>query len=95
MHDHNIVMCIKNLLHTVGCKVYKICSTEEKLSHLEQLKQLFVKRGYRQGHVYSEIARKKLVERTVSFQIRDKKVDDCIRLVFTYFPALNQLYEIL
>ena len=50
---------------------------------------MLVKRGYRQGHVYSEIERKKLVERTVSFQIRDKKVDDCIRLVFTYFPALN------
>ena len=36
-----------------------------------------------------------MVERTVSFQIRDKKVDDSIRLVLTYHPALNQLYEIL
>ena len=36
-----------------------------------------------------------MVERTVSFQIRDKKVDDNIILVLTYHPALNQLYEIL
>ena len=36
-----------------------------------------------------------MVERTVSFQIRDKKVDDNITLVLTYHPALNQLYEIL
>ena len=74
----------------------RICSTEEKLNnHLEQLKQWLVKRGYREDHVDSEIERIKLVERTVSFQIRDKKVDDNITLVLTYHPPLNQLYEIL
>ena len=46
-------------------------------------------------HVDSEIKRLKLVKRTVSFQNRDKKVDDSIALVLTYHPALNQLYEIL
>ena len=51
--------------------------------------------GYRENHVYSEIERIKLVERTASFQIRDKKIDDSITLVLTYHPALNQLYEIL
>ena len=29
------------------------------------------------------------------FKKRDKKVDNIITLVFTYHPALNQLYEIL
>ena len=42
-----------------------------------------------------KLNKKKLVERIVSFQIQDKKVDDYIRLVLTYHPALNQLYEIL
>ena len=89
-------MCIKNLLHTwTGCKVWKICSAEEKCNHLEQLKQCLVKRGYREDHVYSEIERIKLVVRTASFQIQDKKVDDSIRLGITYYPTLNQLYEIL
>ena len=37
----------------------------------------------------------KLAERTASFQIRDKKIDDSIRLGLTYHPALNQLNEIL
>ena len=46
-------------------------------------------------HVDSEIKRIKLVKRNVSFQKRDKKVDDSITLVLTYHPALNQLYEIL
>ena len=78
-----------------GCKVTRICAIEEKLNHLKQLKLWLVKRTYREDHVYSEVGRKKLVERTVSFQLRDKKVDDCIRLVFTYHPALNQLYEVL
>ena len=36
-----------------------------------------------------------MVERTVSFQIQDKKTDDNITLVLTHHPALNQLYEIL
>ena len=36
-----------------------------------------------------------MVERTVSFHIRDKKVDDSITLVLTYHPALNQFYEVL
>ena len=78
-----------------GCKVTRICAIEEKLNHLKQLKLWLVKRTYREDHVYSEVGRKKLVERTVSFQLRDKKVDDCIRLVFTYHPTLNQLYEVL
>ena len=74
----------------------RICSTQEKLNNnIEQLKQLLVKLGYREDHVDSEIEGIKLVERTVSFQIRDKKVDDNIALVLTYHPALNQLYEIL
>ena len=75
----------------------RICSTEEKHNnHIEQLKQWLVKRGYRENQVCSEIERIKLVERTVSFKIRDKKVDDdSITFVLTYHPALNQLYEIL
>ena len=59
------------------------------------MKKWLVKRGYKEDHVDSEIERIKLVERTVLFQIRDKKVDDNITLVLTYHPALNQLYEIL
>ena len=71
-------------------------STKEKLnSHLDQLKRWLLKRGYRQDHVDSEIERIKLVERTVSFHIRDEKVDNSITLVLTYHLALNQLYEIL
>ena len=54
-----------------------------------------MERGYKEDHVDSENARVKLVKRTVSFQKRDKKVDDSITLVLTYHPALNQLYEIL
>ena len=50
----------------------RICLTEEKLNHLEQLKQWLVKRGHREDHVYSEIKRIKLLERTVLFQIRSK-----------------------
>ena len=41
------------------------------------------------------IKRIKLAERTASFQIRDNKTDDSIRLGLTYHPALNQLNEIL
>ena len=74
----------------------RICSIEEKLNnHLEQLIQFLVKCGYKEDHVDSEIERVKLVKRTVSFQKRDKKVDDSITLVLTYHPALNQLYQIL
>ena len=63
-------------------KFKRICSTEENLNnHLEQLKQWLVKRGYRKDHVDSEIERISLVERTVSFQIRDKKIDNNITLV--------------
>ena len=54
-----------------------------------------MERAYKEDHVDSENARVKLVKRTVSFQKRDKKVDDSITLVFTYHRALNQLYEIL
>ena len=49
-----------------------ICSTEENL--IEQLKQWLAKRGYRKNHVDSEIERIKLVEKILSFQIRDKKL---------------------
>ena len=59
------------------------------------MKQWLVKRGYKEDHVDSEIERIKLVERTVSFQIRDKKVDDSITLALKYHPVLNHLYEIL
>ena len=69
----------------------RICSIEEKANnHLELLKQWLVKRGYREDHVYSEIERIKLVERTASFQIQDKKVDDSITPVLTYYLPLNQ-----
>ena len=51
----------------------RICSTEQKLdNHLEKLNQWLVKRGYRKDHVNSEIERIKLVERTVSFNMRQK-----------------------
>ena len=36
-----------------------------------------------------------MVNRTALFQKWDKKVDDSLILVFTYHPALNQVYEIL
>ena len=36
-----------------------------------------------------------MVERTVSIQNRDKKVNDSIKLILRYHAALNQLYEIL
>ena len=59
-------------------------STKEKLNrYLDQLKRWLLKRGYREDHVDSEIERIKLVERTVSFHIRDEKVDDSITLVLT------------
>ena len=85
-------MCKRSIAYGQVVRFKRTCSTEEKLNHLEQLKQWLVKCGYRED-VYSEIERIKLVERTVSFQIRDKKVDDSIRLVLTYHLALNQLYE--
>ena len=84
-----------SIAYGAGCKVWKICLTEEKHNHLEQLKQWLVNREYREDEVYSKIERIKLVERPASFQIRDKKVEDSIRLGITYHPALNQLYEIL
>ena len=89
--------CVKwSIAYGQIVRLKKNYSTEEKLnSHLEQLKRWLLKRGYREDHVDSEIERIKLVERTVSFHIRDKKVDDSITLVLTYHPALNQLYEIL
>ena len=59
------------------------------------MQQCLIKRGYREDPVDSEIERKKLVERTVSFQIGDKKVDENITLVLTYHPTLNQLYKVL
>ena len=64
-------------------------------NHREQLIQFLVKRRYKEDHIDSEIERVKLVKRTVSFQKRDKKVDDSIALVLTYHPAPNQFYEIL
>ena len=74
----------------------RICSIEEKLNNrLELLKQWLVKRGCKEDHVDSENERVKLVKRTVSFQKRDKKVDDSITLVLKYHPALNQFYEVL
>ena len=54
----------------------RICSTEEKLNnHLEQSKSWLVKRGCRKDHVDSEIERIKFVQRTVLFEIQDKKID--------------------
>ena len=73
-----------------------ICSIEEKLNNgVEQLKQFLVKRRNKEGHFDSKIEIVKLVKRTVSFQKRDKKVDDSITLVLTYNLALNQLCEFL
>ena len=42
------------------------------------MKQWLVKRGYKEDYVGSEIERVKLIKKTVSFQNRDKKVDDSI-----------------
>ena len=36
-----------------------------------------------------------MVKRTVSFQKREKKVDDSLTLALMHHPALNQLYEVL
>ena len=36
-----------------------------------------------------------MVERTVLLRKQDKKIDDSITLILTYYVALNQLYEIL
>ena len=58
----------------------------KRFNYLEQLKQWLVESGYREDHVYSETERIKLVERTVCFEIRDKKVDDSITLVLMYHP---------
>ena len=73
----------------------KICSIEETPHHFEQLQEWLVKRAYREDHVPPEIEIIKLVKITASFQTRDKKVYDSIRLGLKYHPALNQLYEIL
>ena len=40
-----------------------------------------VKYGYKVDHVDSEIKRVKLIKKTVSFQKRDKKVDDGIVVI--------------
>ena len=87
-------MCIKYLLHGESFK--RIYSIEEKLNNrLEQLIQFLVKRGYKEDHADSGIERVKLVKRTVSFQKRDKKVDDSTILVLTSHPALNKIYEVI
>ena len=51
--------------------------------------QWLVKREYKEDHVDSEIERVKLIKKTVSFQKRDKKVDDNKTLVLMYHPALK------
>ena len=84
----------KSIAYRQVVRLKRTCSIEEKLkSRLDQLKPWLVKRGYKEDHVDSEIERVKLVKRTVSFQKRDKKVDDGIAIVLTYHPAPNQLYE--
>ena len=100
-HQHLLAQsCHRNvykwsIAYEQAVRFKRIYSTEEKLNnHLEQLKQWLVKRGCREDHVDSETEKTKLVKRTVSFQIPDKKFDDSIRLVLTYHPVLNQLYEI-
>ena len=45
--------------------------------------------GYKEDHVDTETERVKLVDGTVSFQKRDKKVDHSITIVFAYHSALN------
>ena len=100
-HLHDARSCHRNMYkryiaqgQVVRFKI--MCSIEEKLKNrFKQLKQWSVKCGYKDDHVDSEIERLKLVKRTVSFQKRDKKVDDSITLVFTHHPVLNQLYQIL
>ena len=86
----------KSIAYRQTVRIKRICSTEEKLNkRLQQLKQLLINRGFKEDHVDSQIERVKLVERTVLFQKRGKKVNDSITLVPTYHLALNQLCEIL
>ena len=94
MHNHNVYK--RSIAYGQAVRIKRICSTEEKLNNrLVQLRQWSVNRGYKEGHVDSEIEKVKLVERTVLIQKQHKKVDDNITLVFTYHPVLNQVYEIL
>ena len=60
-------MCKRSIAYGQVVRFKRTCSTEEKLNHLEQLKQWLVKRGYREDQVYSETERIKSVERTPSF----------------------------
>ena len=86
----------RSIAYGQAVRFKRICSIEQKLNtRLEQLKKWLVKRRYKEGHVDSEIESVKLVKRTVFFQKQDKKVDDSVKLVLSYHPALNQLYEIL
>ena len=85
MHNDVTIMCIKDLMHK------RIWSIEKKPhNRLEQLKP-----RYEEDDVNLETVRVKLVQRSVSFQKLDKKVDESLTLVLTYYSALNQLYEIL
>ena len=86
----------RSIAYGQAVRFKRICSIGQKLNtRLEQLKKWLVKRRYKHVHVNSEIGRVKLVKRTVFFQKQDKKVDDSLKLVLTYHPALNQLYEVL
>ena len=86
----------RSIVYRQVVRIKRICLIEEKLTNrLEQLRQWSVRRRYKEGHVDSEIERVKLVKTIASFKKPDKSLDDSITLVLTYYPALNQLYEIL
>ena len=86
----------RSIAYRQVAKLERICSIEEKLnSRLEQLKPWLVKRGYKEDYVDSEIEKVKLVKRTVSFQKRNKNVDDSIAIVLRCHPGVNQSYKIL
>ena len=91
---HNVYK--RSIAYRQVARFKKIYSIEEKCkNHFKQLKLCLVKWRYKEAHVDSEIEREKLVNRTVLFQKRDKKVGDSITLVLRYHPTLNRLSEFL
>ena len=74
MHNHIKVMCIKGLLHTDRLQGLKeLVQQKKNVITILSNQNWLLKRGYREDHVDSEIERIKLVERTLLFQIRDRK----------------------
>ena len=86
----------KSIAYGKAVRIKRTISTKENLNNrLEQLNQWLVNRRCKEDHVDREIERVNLVDRTVLFQRRNKKVDNNITLVLIYHPALNQVYETL